>query len=134
MGERQGAAVLQVRPDFGPVYVGLFFIGDEDHGHIGFPDGFGDGPDRQARLAGRFGGPAALIQADHHVDAAFLQVQRMGVALAAVADDGDRLALHDIPVDILIVKYFCHNQNLSLSCFFPGGVGYVVPASAVSGA
>lgn len=115
VGESQGAAVLQVRADFRLIYVSLFFIGDEDHGHIGFLDGLGDGLDRQARLARRFDGFAALVQADHHVDAAFLQVQRMGVALAAVTDDSDFFALHDIPVDILIVKYLCHNKNLSLS-------------------
>ena len=33
------------------------------------------------------------VQADHHVDAGIAQVQRVRVALAAVADDGDRLAL-----------------------------------------
>ena len=36
---------------------------------------------------------AARIQADDNVDARIAQIQRMRMALAAIADDGDRAAL-----------------------------------------
>ena len=43
----------------------------------------------------------AGAQADLHVDAALLQVQRVGVALRAVADDGDLLAADEGEVGVL---------------------------------
>ena len=39
---------------------------------------------------------AAGVQADHHVHAGIAQVQRVGMALAAVADDGDCAAFQDV--------------------------------------
>ena len=46
----------------------------------------------------------ALAQRDRDVlDAAVAQVQRVGVALAAVADDGDLLALDQVQVGVAIV-------------------------------
>ena len=70
--------------------------------------GFGGGQDLQA---GGFGlGPAlaAGVEADHHVDAGIAQVQRVGVALAAVADDGDRAALQVIEISVFFVIAFWH--------------------------
>ena len=46
---------------------------------------------------------AALVQADDDIDAALLQVERVGVALAAVAQDGDRLALQPLRIAISLV-------------------------------
>ena len=34
----------------------------------------------------------------------------MGMALAAITDDCDFFAFHYIPVYILIIKYFCHDN------------------------
>src|SRR5207253_10836234 len=42
-------------------------------------------------------------QADEHVHAAVLQVQRMGVALAAEPDDRNGLPLEDLQIGVLIV-------------------------------
>ena len=36
----------------------------------------------------------------------------MGMALAAVADDGYRLVLQYAPVNVLVIKYFCHGKHL----------------------
>ena len=47
----------------------------------------------QALGLGLRSGLGALVQADDDVAAAVVQVQRVRVALAAVADDGDLLAL-----------------------------------------
>jgi hypothetical protein len=69
-------------------------------------------PSRRRRLhhlqAGLFGlvpGGAALAQADGDLDAGVVQVLRVGVALRAVADDGDLLALDQAQVGSL-----CRNK------------------------
>ena len=54
-------------------------------------------------------GLRALIEADDDVDAAVLEVQRMGMALAAVTDDGNGLASEHLEICILIIVSFCHN-------------------------
>ena len=112
MGKSQGAATLQVGSDFGFVYVGLLFIRDQDHGHISCSHGFRHSLDFQAGGTGHIGGFAAFVQANHHIDAAFFQVQGMGMALAAVADDGDGLTLEDVDVAVRVVINLRHS-------FFP---------------
>ena len=74
------------------VEIALDVIGYQDHHDVGGFGGFGR---RQHLESGGFGFGAALAaggQADHHVEAGIAQVQRVRVALAAVADDGDFLA------------------------------------------
>ena len=57
-------------------------------------DGLGDGQHLEAVLLGGLGaGAGLLVQTDDDVDAAVAQVLRVGVALAAVTDDGNGLAL-----------------------------------------
>ena len=46
----------------------------------------------QAGLGGQGAALGRLLEPDDDVDAGVVQVQRVGVALAAVADDGDGLA------------------------------------------
>ena len=53
-------------------------------------------------------------QADAHVHAAVLQVQRMRMALAAVADDRDLLAPAGVEVGVLVVEDV-HQAARSLS-------------------
>ena len=48
------------------------------------------------------------IEADDHVDARVAQIQRVRVSLAAVADDGDCLALQMLEVSVFFVIAFCH--------------------------
>ena len=45
----------------------------------------------------------ALAQAHAHVAAGVLQVQRVGMTLGSVADDGDLLVLDDVGVAVLFV-------------------------------
>ena len=64
-------------------------VGREDHDQVGLLDRLGRRQHAQALGLGL--GPAlrALGQADADVDAGVAQGQRVGVALAAVAEDGD---------------------------------------------
>ena len=59
---------------------------------------------------------AALGQADAHVDARVAQVQRVGVALAAVADDGDLPALDDRQVGVVVVEHLGHGGLSFVAC------------------
>ena len=70
--------------------------------------------DRQALGLGLLGPRLrALVQADHDVQAALVQVQRVRVALAAVADDGDLLALERVEIGVrLVVHLQCQNNPL----------------------
>ena len=55
-----------------------------------------------ARLGDRGG---VLAQADDDVDAGVLEVERVGVALGAVADDGDGLAVEEREVCVVVVDH-----------------------------
>ena len=110
MSESEGAAVFQVGSDFFCVDVSLFFVRNEDHRDVSIFDSFSNGLDFEAGCFSFFNRFAAFIQADDDVDAAVFEVQRMSVALAAITDDCDFFAFHYIPVYILIIKYFCHDN------------------------
>jgi hypothetical protein len=62
--------------------------------------------DRHHPQAGRLGlgcRGRALAQADHHVDPRLLEVQRVGVSLRAVPDDGDLATADDRTVRVGLV-------------------------------
>ena len=65
--------------------------------------GVGHFGDLQAGLLDLGPGSAALAQADHDLDAAVVQVLGVRMALRAVADDGDLLALDQAQVGVLVV-------------------------------
>ena len=90
--EHQRLAALHVRRNLLVVDLRLADVGRQDHHDLRLCGGLGDGPHRQSgrldfRARLRFG-----MQADAHIQAAVAQVQRVGMALAAKADDRDRLA------------------------------------------
>ena len=65
-------------------------------------DGVGGSGDPEAVLLRLLPTVAALAHADDDVEAAFFQVQRVGAALAAIADHGDCGALEGFAVDIFL--------------------------------
>ena len=104
MGKGKGAAFFEVRTDFVLIDIGLFFIRDEDHGDVRFSNRFTDRLDGKTRFSGSFCGMAVLIKPYDNIYTAFLEIQGMGVSLAAIADDGDFLSFQYFPIDILIIK------------------------------
>ena len=50
-------------------------------------------------------GLGVRAQADDDVDAGVLEVERVGVALGAVADDGDGLAVEEVEVCVVVVEH-----------------------------
>ena len=112
MGKSQGATGFQVRCNLVLVNVSLFFIRNQDHGNVSPFYRFTDGHNLQARSFRFRCGFGTFVQADHYLQAAVTQVQRMGVPLAAVTDDSNFFAFNRIPVYILIIIHFCHDKSL----------------------
>src|SRR5690606_16601398 len=90
--EQQCAARTQVARDLVAVHRGLDRVRDEERDDVGCGDGVGDGTHVEAGRARGGGGAAVRAQADRGGDAAVVQVERVGVTLTAVADDGDAAA------------------------------------------
>ena len=83
-----------------------------------FADGFSDGVNGKAVLL-RLLPALAGAQAEDHAAAGITQIQRMGVALGAVADDGDRLAVQIVEVAVLLVVHLCHDNQSPLFIINP---------------
>ncbi len=104
MREHQRRAVLHVVVQMIAVDVALQFVGGQHHHEVGPFGGLGDFHHLEACGLGLLGGGRALAQRDRDVlDAGILQVQRVGMALAAIADDADLLALDEVQVGVAIV-------------------------------
>ena len=92
VGEGERVARLQAGGDVLVVDRLLLGVGGEDHHDVGGRGGLGDRQHLEALRLGLGDRRRALAEPDDHVDARVLQVEGVGVALRAVADDGDRLA------------------------------------------
>ena len=114
MRESQGRARLDIGLDVVLVHLGDVFVRQQNHDQISGLDGIVDFHDLEAGLADLVPRSAALAQADHDVHAAFVEVLSMGMALAAIADDGNGLALDQAQVTVLVVKNF--HVALQVSC------------------
>ena len=105
----EDVAGLQVRLDFVFVEVALQLVGDEDVDDVGLLGGVGGAHRLEAVADGEVVVLAAGALADDDVDAAVAQVLGLGVALRAVADDGDRLAFEGGEVGVfVVVDRGCH--------------------------
>ena len=89
VGEHERLAGGHVGSDLVVIEIGLYVIGHQDHHHVGRLSGIGGGKDFESGGLGLGGALAAGAETDHYIDAGIAQIQSVGVALAAVADDGD---------------------------------------------
>ena len=106
--EEERGVVLQVRLDLLGVDGALVLVRREDHHHVRLLHGVRNSGDLQALLLGTCPGGRANAETDGHVNAGVAQVQRVGVALGAVADDGDLLGLDECEIGIVVVEHFSH--------------------------
>ena len=130
--EHQRRALLHVGGEVLLVDVALQLVGRQHHDDVGPLGGLGDVHHLEAGALGLLRRGRALAQRDGHVlDAAILEVQRVRVTLAAVADDRDLLGLDEIDVGITIVinahGFLCSSR----SCLC--GYGGAADAAAVGG-
>src|SRR5262245_43363072 len=93
---------LQIWADFLAIDRRLRLIWCQDHDHIGRLHGIGDRHDFEPALL-CLAPRTAFAQADHDRHATFFHVERMGMALAAVTDDGDFLVRDLLKIGIFVV-------------------------------
>ena len=79
----------------------LQMVRHEDRDHLRALHRVGDGADGEAGLLRCRARCASLAQADMHVDAGVVEVQRVRMPLAAVADDRD-LAVEEVEVAVTV--------------------------------
>ncbi len=94
-GDRFGAMSLLVDR-------GLLGVRDGHKNHVGAADGFGGADDFKAVGLGDGNGFAAFVKADDDVAAAVLEVEGVGVALGAEAQDGQGLVLEMFQVGVFV--------------------------------
>jgi hypothetical protein len=114
--EQQPRTLLEVGLDLLGVDGALHLVGSEDDDEVGLLHGVTDRGDGEAlglRLGAALG---PLGQADSDVDARVAQVERVGVALAAVADDGHLRALDHAQVCVVVVEHLGHVGQLLRLC------------------
>ena len=80
-------------------------VGDEHHHDVAPARGLDDARDLEPGVARRGNRARGRPQPDDDLDARVLEVQRMGVALGAVADDGDGLAVEQLEVRVVVVDH-----------------------------
>ena len=102
--EHQRRAVLHIGVQMVAIDVALQFVGRQHHHDVGPFGGLGDLHHLEL-LAFRLlhAGRGFAQRHGDLFDAGIAQVQRMGMALAAIADNGDLLALDQVQVGVAIV-------------------------------
>lgn len=107
VAEHQVLAGAQVRLDLVGEKDGLLLVRHEDHQHIGPLRRFRRRDHVKARGLRFLARGRAFLQRDLDLfHAGILEVQRMRVALAAIADNGDLLGLDQFQVGILFIVDF----------------------------
>ncbi len=111
---------------------GLMFIGRKDHDDVGPSSGFLVRQNLEACAFSLGCGRRTGTQRDGHVlDAAVPQVLRMGVALAAIADDGNVLVFDQLQISVTVIINAHFNSSLQTHPRPPGGAfksnGFLAP-------
>ena len=102
VAEHERLALGEVRADVRGIDRGLLHVRQADHDDVGAADGLGGVIDLEAVLLGDGAGLRARVEADDDLAAALLQVDRMGVALRTVAEDGEGLVLEHAEVGVFV--------------------------------
>ena len=89
--------------DIGLIHFAGHLVRGQNHDDIGLFGRLGDLLDQKTGAFGLGPRAAARLEGDPHVHAAVTQVERVGVALAAVADNGDLLVLEQGQVGVFVV-------------------------------
>src|SRR5450759_1512010 len=130
VGEHECLARGHVGGDLAVVEIGLDVIRDEDHDHIRGFRGLGGGEDLEAGGFGLGDALAAGGEADDDLDAGIAEVEGVGVALAAVADDGDRAAGEVVEISVFFVVTIWHKGSGVYLC---RGMGWPCPTVETGG-
>ena len=111
VGEEERLALCEVRRDVRVIHGGDLRIGHGDENHVRPLDRFGGIDDLEAFFLGYRAGLAAGVKADDDLDPAVLEVERVGVALGAEADNGAGLAFKRVEGRVFVgINLCCHNR------------------------
>ncbi len=105
MGEHEHVAVFEIVADGGLVDHLLGLVRHDHHDDVGHGGRRVGGHDLEAGRGRAIPGRGARGLGHDHLDAAVAQVLRMGMPLAAEADDGYGLAVEKIEIAILFVQH-----------------------------
>ena len=105
MAEQQHVALGDAVAQFVLPHFAMELVGDEDHDQVAPAGGLHRGQHLEPLLACLRHRGGVLAQADDHVDAGVLEVECVGVALGAVADDRDRLAREQSQIGVVVVDH-----------------------------
>ncbi len=94
-------------------------VGQQDHHEVAAAGGLDDRQHLEALLARLGDRGRVLAQPDDDLDAGVLQVEGVGVALRAVADDGDGLAVEEREVCVVVVDHCAAGYPTSRGCRVP---------------
>jgi len=114
MGEHERLPGGKVRRYFLLINFGLHRVGHQDHDDVGPGRNFSHRPHGQSAGFGFGARFAAGGQADSHLNPAVLQVESVGVALGAVANNGDFLAPDECDIGRILMVHLRHDVSLSL--------------------
>jgi hypothetical protein len=103
LSEHQHLALGEAALDLLLVHLTLCLVGEQDHDHVGHLHGFGYRGHAHAVLLRACPALGALVQPDHDVLARVLEVEGVGMPLAAVPDDRDLLGLEQAEIGVLVV-------------------------------
>ena len=116
VGEEDGVTGAEVGGDLRLVHGGLLGVGQQDHDDVRLGGGIGTDRTRRPGLFRLLPRRGALPQAHADVDPALRQVEGVGVALGAVADDRHLAVPDEARVGILLVVQRGHRINLPSLC------------------
>jgi hypothetical protein len=117
VAEEQQVALGDPVADLGLPDLAVQLVGDEEHHDVALAGRVGDAEDLVAVVAGLLHGLRVLAQADDDVDARVLEVQGVGVALRAVADDGHGLAVQEAEIRVVVVEHGARPYRASRDCW-----------------
>ena len=112
VAEEKGFTLGEMGEDGARVDVSLFHVGQADHDNIGAANGFAGLDDLEAMGLSdgfRFG---SSVKANDDLAAAVLQIERMGVALRTIAEDGERFILKHAEIGVFVgVDFSGHDER-----------------------
>ena len=116
VGKAQHLAGAQVGSDLLLVDVLLEFIGQQHHDPVRFGGGVGNVENLKTVSLGLVRRAASFIKTNHHVHATVFEVQCVGMALGAITDDRDGLAVQQTEIGVGVVEELCHPEAGLRSC------------------
>ena len=109
MSEGESCTRLQIRSNLIFVYLSLLLIWNQNHDNICSSGSLTNWQNLKALAFSNFLGTGPFIKTNNHIQATFLQVQCVCMTLGTITNNGNSLILNNFPINILIIKDFCHN-------------------------